>query len=146
SIIHSLVEYCDGAVIAQLSVPDMRLCVQYGIEAPDRKPACIRRLDLATVGSLSFSRPDTDTFIPLKLAYEALRAGGAIPAILHAANEAAVSAFLQNRLSFVGIFDCLLYVMNAVSDAEAVNPFVLSDILGAARGAQRIACDFLASR
>jgi len=143
SIIHSLVEFRDGAQIAQLSVPDMRLCVQYAIEAPVRREACIPRLDLAAIGSLSFARPDTDTFIPLKLAYEALRAGGAAPAVLHAANEVAVEAFLNRKLSFTGIFDLLEYVTEKSPDAASVDPFSLEDILSEAGRAAVLAAGFI---
>ena len=110
SIIHSMVEYCDNSVIAQLSVPDMRLCVQYAIEMPDRLEAVIPRLDFAKIGSLSFAEPDQDTFIPLKLARESLAIGGDAPAVLHSANEVAVTRFLERKIGFTDIFDALVYV------------------------------------
>ena len=108
SIIHSMVEYCDNSVIAQLSVPDMRLCVQYAIEMPDRLEAVIPRLDFAKIGSLSFAEPDQDTFIPLKLARESLAIGGDAPAVLHSANEVAVTRFLERKIGFTDIFDTTL--------------------------------------
>ena len=142
SIVHSLVEFNDGAQIAQLSCPDMRLCIQYAIEAPARKTAVIPKLDLAAVGSLSFARPDTDTFIPLKLAFEALRAGGAAPAVLHAANEVAVGAFLRGKLSFTGIFDCLEQVTDKLSKSSVTDPLCLEDILSVSAEAAKEAEKF----
>lgn len=143
SIIHSLVEFRDGAQIAQLSRPDMRLCIQYAIEAPERREAVIPRLDLAAVGTLSFARPDTETFITLKLAFDALRAGGAAPAVLHAANEVAVGAFLSGRLSFTGIFDCLEHVTGKLSKSARTDPFCLEDILSASAEAAKEAEKFI---
>ncbi len=143
SIIHSLVEFRDGAQIAQLSRPDMRLCIQYAIEAPERREAVIPRLDLAAVGTISFARPDTETFITLKLAFDALRAGGAAPAVLHAANEVAVGAFLSGRLSFTGIFDCLEHVTGKLSKSAGTDPFCLEDILSASAEAAKEAEKFI---
>lgn len=105
SIMHSAVEYIDNSVIAQMSVPDMRLCVQYALTHPARTEAVIPQLDLAKIGKMTFSRPDTETFVLLRLALETIAKGGALPAVLNAANEVAVAAFLDRRLSFTGIFD-----------------------------------------
>ena len=119
SIIHSMVEFCDNSVIAQLSVPDMRLCVQYAVEAPHRFDAVIPQLDLAKIGALTFALPDEDTFIPLKLARRSLNDGGAASAILHAANEVAVLKFLDNKIGFTDILDTLEYVCSNVKSPEA---------------------------
>lgn len=103
SIIHSAVEYTDNSVIAQMSVPDMRLCVQYALTHPARAEAVIPELDLFQAGKLTFARPDTETFPLLALARSAIASGGAVPAVLNAANEVAVAAFLEKRLTFTGI-------------------------------------------
>ena len=103
SIVHSLVEYVDGSVLAQLSNPDMRVPIAHALGFPERMESGARRLDLGAVGSLSFERPDHQRFPCLPLAYQALRAGGTAPALLNAANEVAVEAFLAGRLSFTAI-------------------------------------------
>ncbi len=105
SIMHSAVEYTDNSVIAQLSVPDMRLCVQYALTHPARATAVISELDLFRVGSLTFAKPDLETFPLLRVATDAIRAGGAVPAAVNAANEVAVAAFLNHRIGFTEIFD-----------------------------------------
>ena len=102
---HSAVEYTDNSVIAQMSVPDMRLCVQYALTHPERTKSVIPELDLTKIGTLSFAKPDTETFPLLPLAIHAIETGGALPAVLNAANEIAVAAFLKEKLSFTGIFD-----------------------------------------
>jgi len=103
SIIHSMVEFEDGAVIAQLGHPDMREPIQFAMGFPERLPLNNRKLDFATLGSLSFSAPDLDRFPALGLAFEAIRRGGNIPCVLNAANEAAVAAYLQDRIGFYDI-------------------------------------------
>lgn len=107
SIVHSMVEFCDNSVIAELSVPDMRLCVQYALTAPVRTEAVIPELDLSKIGSLTFKKPDTETFPTLTLAREMLTRGGGAPAALNAANEVAVSAFLAGKIPFLRIFEIL---------------------------------------
>lgn len=104
SIIHSAVEYIDNTVIAEMSVPDMRACVQYAVDYPDREEGTIAPLDLFSVGRLTFARPDTATFPLLSLAAEAGRLGGGMGAVLNAADEVAVEAFLREKLTFTGIF------------------------------------------
>lgn len=105
SIIHSMVEYTDNAVLAQLAVPDMRMCISYALNYPRRGDAVIERLDLTKIASLSFFEPDAATFPLLDLAYDALRRGGIVPAVLNAANERAVEHFLTGKLeSFTDIF------------------------------------------
>ncbi len=118
SIIHSMVEFVDNSIIAQLSVPDMRHVVQYAIEAPHHCNAVISPLDLARIASLTFSEPDLDTFIPLQLARESLARGGAAPAVLHSANEVAVARFLNNEIKFTDIFDTVEYVCTNMRNAS----------------------------
>jgi 1-deoxy-D-xylulose-5-phosphate reductoisomerase len=103
SIIHSMVEYIDGSIIAQLSNPDMRLPIQYAINYPDRKRSVIKKLDFFELQSLTFEKPDMSTFRCLQLAYEAGKAGGTMPAIMNAANEAAVALFLNKKIKFLDI-------------------------------------------
>ena len=103
SIIHSMVEFEDGAVIAQLGHPDMREPIQFALGFPERLPLNNRKLDFATLGSLSFSAPDMERFPALGLAFEAIRRGGNIPCVLNAANEAAVAAYLKDRIRFYDI-------------------------------------------
>ena len=103
SVIHSLVEYVDGSVLAQLGAPDMRVPIAHTLAWPDRMETPCERLDLVRTGSLDFSAPDLERFPALRLAREALEAGGAKPAILNAANEIAVAAFLEQRIGFLDI-------------------------------------------
>jgi len=111
SLVHSLVEYCDGTLIAQLSVNDMRFPIMYALGWPDRLPTPLPALDLVQAGQLSFERPDASRFPALELARQSLRAGGEMPAVLNAANEVAVQAFLERRLPFPGITACIAGVM-----------------------------------
>ncbi len=103
SVIHSLVEYVDGSVLAQLGNPDMRTPIAQALAFPDRVDAGVDALDLARLGTLTFEAPDLDRFACLKLAFEALTAGGTSPAVLNAANEVAVAAFLDARIRFTDI-------------------------------------------
>ena len=103
SIIHSMVEYIDNSVISQMSVPDMRLCVQYAVSYPERTAAVIPELDFVKIPSLTFCEPDADTFVLLRTAYDCLAAGGALPAALNAANEVAVEGFLAGKITFPAI-------------------------------------------
>ena len=105
SIIHSMVEFEDGAVIAQLAEPDMREPIQFAIGFPERLPLGNKKLDFASLGSLSFFEPDLEKFPALRLAYEAIDRGGNIPCALNAANESAVAAYLRDEISFYGISD-----------------------------------------
>ena len=113
SVIHSMVEFDDGAVLAQLGVPDMRVPIGYAMGYPDRVPFRGERLDLLKVASLTFEEPDLVRFPGLRLALEALRAGGASPVILNAANEVAVEAFLSDRILFGGIARLVEMTLNA---------------------------------
>lgn len=112
SVIHSMVQFEDGGVIAQLGVPDMRLPIQYALYYPLRRPMSGKRLDFFTLGQVTFEKPDMDTFEGLKLAYQAGKQGGNMPAILNAANERAVAKFLEKKISFLEITqiinDCML--------------------------------------
>lgn len=100
SVVHSLVELVDGSIIAQMGVTDMRHAIQYALTYPERRPSALPPLDLATLGKLEFFAPDLDRFPCLRLAYQALRAGGTMPAVLNAANEVAVAAFLDRKIKF----------------------------------------------
>ena len=107
SIVHSAVQYVDGAVIAQLGVPDMKLPIQYALFYPDRRPMAEKRLDLFELGSLTFEKPDTDTFRGLKLAFDAAYAGGSMPTVFNAANEMAVRRFLKGDIRYLEIYDMI---------------------------------------
>ena len=111
SVIHSMVEYEDGAIIAQLGVPDMRLPIQYALYYPDRRPLSGEKMDFYALGQMTFERPDTETFPALNLAYEAIRKGGNLPTILNAADEMAVQMFLDGKISFPEITEKIRYCM-----------------------------------
>lgn len=111
SIIHSMVEYVDGAVIAQLGTPDMKLPIQYALFYPDRKPMDGKKLNFYELGQLTFEKPDTDTFGGLSLAYKAAMVGGSMPTVYNAANEKAVGLFLERRISYLQITDLIAQSM-----------------------------------
>lgn len=115
SVIHSAVEYEDGAVIAQLGTRDMRLPIQYALYYPERRSLSGKRLNLFELGSLTFEQPDTETFRGLSLAYEAMERGGNMPTIFNAANERAVALFLEHRISWAGITELIEDCMNGVA-------------------------------
>ena len=138
SIIHSAVEYIDGAVIAEMSLPDMRMCVQYALSYPRRVSGPCRRLSLKDVGVLHFDHPDGEAFPLLPLAYRAMKAGGAAPAVLNAANEVAVAAFLDERLSFTGIMQLVQDTAEALF-ASASSARTLEEILCFDKEARRVA-------
>lgn len=112
SVIHSMVEYADGSIIAQLGTPDMRLPIQYALYYPRRMPLSGKRLDFYELGSITFEKPDLETFDGLRLAYEAAARGGNMPAIFNAANERAVAKFLKRKIGFLDItqiiHECML--------------------------------------
>lgn len=112
SIIHSMVEYYDGGIIAQLGMPDMKLPIQYALYYPIRRPMDNKRVDFAKLASISFEKPDTDTFTGLKLGYEALARGGNVPTMYNAANELAVSKFLERKIEFLQIPEIIEHCMN----------------------------------
>ena len=118
SIIHSMVEYIDNSIIAQLSVPDMRSCVQYAVSYPERSISVIDELDLFSLGKLSFARPDMNTFTLLACAINSIKAGGALPAVLNASNEIAVDAFLNGKIKFYEISNIVCRVVESMSNAS----------------------------
>lgn len=123
SILHSAVEYCDGAVIGQMGVPDMKLPIQYALFYPDRfEVPGNKRLNLFDIGKLTFERPDAETFAGLRLAFEAAEAGGTMPTVFNAANEKAVSLFLENKIRFLQIAEVIEAAMEAHETVE--NPTV----------------------
>ena len=136
SIVHSLVEYVDGSMIAQLSNPDMRIPIAHALAHPERIESGAQPLDLASIKSLSFEKPDATRFPCLQLAYAALRAGGTAPAVLNAANEIAVAAFLARRLPFTGISKVIQNTLERVQTQAADE---LEVILGADAEARRAA-------
>lgn len=111
SVIHSMVQYVDGAVIAQLGTPDMKLPIQYALYYPDRRFLAGDRLDFAKLGSITFEEPDMDTFSGLKFAMDASRAGGSMPTVFNAANERAVAKFLDRKISFLDIYEIIAFCM-----------------------------------
>jgi 1-deoxy-D-xylulose-5-phosphate reductoisomerase len=119
SIVHSLVEYADGSVLAQLSNPDMRVPIANALAYPERIDSGAQSLKLSEIKNLSFEQPDLARFPCLALAYDALRAGGTAPAVLNAANEVAVEAFLAGRLAFTGIARVIEGVLAAVAAGPA---------------------------
>ncbi|MDE5893085.1 MAG: 1-deoxy-D-xylulose-5-phosphate reductoisomerase [Acetatifactor sp.] len=136
SIIHSMVEYIDGAVIAQLGVPDMKLPIQYALFYPDRKVMRDNRVDFFKLGSVTFEEPDMETFYGLKLAYRALEQGGSLPTVYNAANEKAVALFLERKISYLRIPELIQHCMEhhriiqnpGVDDILAVEQNVYDDI------------------
>ncbi len=130
SVVHSMVEFCDNAVIAQMGVPDMKLPIQYALTYPERLPMKNNELDFIKYSSLTFEAPDMDTFYALRLAFEALRDGGIKPTLFNSADEAAVDLFLKGKLSYLGIFEKIEQAMNAVNNIK--NP-TISDIFEADR-------------
>ena len=127
SVIHSAVEYQDGAVIAQLGAPDMRLPIQYALYYPERRNLSGRRLDLFEIADLTFEKPDTDTFRGLALAYQAMEKGGNIPTVYNAANEKAVSLFLDRKISYPEITELIEACME---NAEFIDHPDVDEILG----------------
>ena len=107
SVIHSMVEHEDGGIMAQLGTPDMKLPIQYALFYPDRRPLPGKRLDFYEMKSITFEKPDTDTFLGLPLAYRAIHAGGSMPTVFNAANEKAVALFLDKKIRFLTIYDLI---------------------------------------
>ena len=129
SIIHSMIQLKDNSVIAQLGVPDMRIPIQYALTYPERLESPVKELDLSEIASLSFAKPDYDTFECLAVCRKALRLGGLYPTVANAANEAAVALFMQGRIGFLQIPE---YVGNAVAQfSGSSDDFGLEDILNA---------------
>ena len=143
SIIHSMVEFADGAVIAQLGHPDMREPIQYALAYPQRLNLDNRKLDFAALGSLSFSAPDMERFPALGLAYEALRRGGNLACTMNAANEIAVAAYLREEISFYGISDIVAETMAGVEFAASPS---LDDIFATNEAAKEYASALIEKR
>lgn len=133
SIIHSMVEFKDGSVKAQLSVPDMKLPIMQAVNYPENSESAVERLDFTKISPLTFEKPDTKVFRCLKLAYDALREGGTAPAILNGANEAAVALFLREMIKFT---DIATLVDGALSSIRSLNDPSVEDILEADRRAR----------
>lgn len=140
SVVHSLVEFVDGSTLAQLGVADMRLPIAFALGYPERLPLSLDTLDLTAVGKLEFFQPDLDFFPCLRLAYEALEKGGTIPAVMNAANEVAVEAFLGGRLPFKGICRTVSHTMDR---AVITDDSTLTKILNADGWARRTAADYI---
>ncbi len=133
SIIHSMVEYIDNAIIAEMGVPDMRLCVQYALTYPERFDSPVKELDFTTLRSLTFGVPDDENFPLLPLARRAFKRGGIVPAVMNGADEMAVELFLRGKLSYLGLSDAVIRV---TEEAENINAPTLSDIEEADRWAR----------
>lgn len=139
SIVHSAVQFVDGAIIAQLGVPDMKLPIQYALFYPDRRPMGGKRVDLFALGQLTFEKPDTDTFPGLALAYQAAEAGGSMPTVYNAANEMAVKLFLEHKLSFPGITEL-------IGESMARHRTVESPTVDEILETERLTYDFITGR
>lgn len=140
SIVHSMVQFSDGCVKAQLGIPDMRLPIQYALTFPDRIASDFGRLDFNICHDLTFEKPDIKTFRNLGLAYEAMARGGNMPCILNAANEVAVDAFLHGKCSFTAMSDLIESTMEKV---DFIKHPVLEDYIETDRISRQIACDYL---
>jgi len=140
SVIHSLVEYADGSILAQLGAPDMRTPIAQALAWPDRIGSGVQSLKLAAVRQLEFEPPDLDRFPSLELARAAARTGGTAPALLNAANEVAVQAFLDRRLNFTGITAVIDKVLQQLEARPAGS---LNDVLDADARARRLAMAFI---
>lgn len=129
SVIHSMVQYCDGSVLAQMGQPDMRTPIAYGMAWPERIDSGVKALDLFAVARLDFEQPDEDSFACLRLAKDAFCAGGTMPAVLNAANEIAVAAFLQEQIAFTVIPELIRAVMqqHSVQAASSLAPILAAD-------------------
>ena len=136
SIIHSMVEFPDGVVLAQLGVPDMRFPIQYAFTWPDRADGGLERLDLAKIGHLDFEEPDTERFPALDLAREAIRAGGTMPCVMNAANEA---AFVRFKNGGIGFTDIIAVIEKTMEQHNNIRNASLDDILEADRAARAFA-------
>ncbi len=143
SVVHSMVEFNDGSIIAQLAAPDMRLPIQYALTYPRRLPSPVKRLNFWQMNALTFEQPDIETFLGLKFAFEAGRAGGTLPCTFNAANEVAVNEFLRGRIKFLNIY-------NVIDKAMTSCPFVqnptLEDLLAVDAEARRLSAEFIGRR
>ena len=140
SIIHAMVEYCDGSIIAQLATANMSLPILYALTYPQRLDYQIKRLNFAEIGSFSFTNPDTDIFPMLKLAYMAGRVGGLTPTVYSAANEEAVNMFLAKQIGFTDIYKCVEYALGKI---KTNLPVTLDNILSTESIAHSYVRDFI---
>jgi len=138
SIIHSMVEYIDGSVIAQMGIPDMRIPIQYALTHPKRIGNQLDRLDFVAVKDLTFEKPNTEVFPCLQIAYEAIKSGGTMPAVLNASNEVAVEMFLNNKINFLEIPEIISEVM--AHHTIIKNP-TLEDVLESDKWARKMVID-----
>lgn len=138
SVVHSFVEFTDHSVLAQLGPPDMKTPIQYALTYPDRPGGCSQTMDWDTLSQLTFERPDFGKFRSLRMAYEVIQAGGVSGAVFNAANEAAVEAFLDNRIRFGQIFDLVEQALNVVENRPADD---LDVVLEADRRARACVCE-----
>lgn len=143
SIIHSMVEFADGAVIAQLGCPDMREPIQFALSFPDRLTLDNKKLDFASLGTLTFEKPDMEKFPCLGLAFEAIGRGGNIPCVMNAANEAAVASYLRGEIGFYDISDI---ISDCMADAEFVENLTIDDLIAINDETYRIAAEKCAAR
>jgi 1-deoxy-D-xylulose-5-phosphate reductoisomerase len=128
SIIHSMVEFVDGSIKAQMGIPDMKIPIHYALTYPERPPTPFRRLDFAALKEMTFFEPDLEKFRCLTLAFEALKAGGTVPAVLSAANEAAVELFLEERIPFSAIPEL---IEEALANHTSIERPTLEDLVNA---------------
>jgi 1-deoxy-D-xylulose-5-phosphate reductoisomerase len=140
SVVHSMVRYLDGSVLAQLGQPDMRTPIAYGLAWPERISAGVKPLSLTQLANLSFSEPDLSRFPCLSLAFDAAKSGGTAPAVLNAANEVAVAAFLEKGLRYIQIPEVVEKTLNAIATSQADS---LETILQIDAQARRVAQDFI---
>ncbi|MDD6149382.1 MAG: 1-deoxy-D-xylulose-5-phosphate reductoisomerase [Bacteroides sp.] len=143
SIIHSMVEFADGAVIAQLGCPDMREPIQFALSFPDRLTLDNKKLDFASLGTLTFEKPDMEKFPCLGLAFEAIGRGGNIPCVMNAANEAAVASYLRGEIGFYDISDI---ISDCMAGAEFVENLTIDDLISINDETYRIAAEKCAAR
>lgn len=140
SIVHSMVQFCDGSIKAQLGQPNMRHPIQYALTFPDRLNAQVERANLADIHQLTFEKPDYEKFRNLRLAYDALRRGGNIPCILNAANEVAVDAFLKGKIGFFAMSDIIEQTINetAFISSPTLDDYIATDREARARTSAKI--------
>lgn len=140
SIVHSMVQFCDGSIKAQLGQPDMRHPIQYALTFPDRLDAQVERANLADIHQLTFEKPDYEKFRNLGLAYDALRRGGNIPCILNAANEVAVDAFLKGKIGFFAMSDIIEQTISetAFISSPTLDDYIATDREARARSSEKI--------
>jgi 1-deoxy-D-xylulose-5-phosphate reductoisomerase len=140
SLVHSFVQFVDGSLKAQVGLPDMNLPIHYALTYPQRSPTAFRRFDIASIASWTFEKPDTDRFPCLRIAYDAMSAGGIVPAVMNAANEIAVARFLRKDIRYIDIPRVIEATIDAMKGPGSPS---LSDIIDADREARSIASTFL---